>query len=85
MKKLFITIVICFTIFSCTKEVDKTQTCGWVFNKYYQTSASVTTYWLWLANDTLSNAAGNRYVIEVNKPCFDTMLMGQPYPQQYCY
>lgn len=90
MKKLLLLLLLSVLLFSCVKEVDKTQTCGWVFDKYFQSpagdsTATNRTYWLWLANDTLSNAPNNRYKIQVSKPTFDTMLVGQPYPQQYCY
>lgn len=90
MKKILFAMLICVALFSCTKEIDKTQTCGWVFHKFYQNPPGDTmlanrTYWLWLHNDTLSNAPGNSYKIQVSKPTFDTMLVGQPYPQQYCY
>lgn len=90
MKKIIASAAICMALFSCVKEIDKTQTCAWVFDKFFQSpagdsTANNRTYWLWLANDTLSNAPGNRYTIQVSKPTFDTMLAGQFYPQQYCY
>ena len=94
MKLLFLSSLI--VLAACGKEqIDRPQTCGFVFDKYYQnppmdTTLANRTYYLRLASDTVRLPPPappiTNWVLQVPKNIYDTMLIaGQNYPPMYCY
>jgi len=77
---------------SCTKERmnQPEATCHFVFDKIYQwfpATPNDTTYFLWMAKDTLSyplgSPAGHYYKLQVSKTTYDTIVL--PRTEKYCY
>jgi len=76
---------------SCTKQpVEPNATCHFVFDKIYQwfpANPTDTTYFLWMAKDTLAypmgSPAGHYYKLQVSKTTYDTIIL--PRLTKYCY
>ncbi len=81
---------------SCTKdrEVQQPQTCGFVFDKYYQnppadTTLANRTYWIRMASDTIllppPAPLPTNWVVQVPKAIYDTILSPGHNAIYFCY